>query len=87
MSDILVDKKGMPVKMIWLVPHPTHQFKENVKQLARMHNLRVIDAKWSADYAGSKYLAKHAPDLTPIGQADESDESDQTPPKPAPRKR
>jgi len=30
---------------IWLVPHPTYQYNENVQELARQHKLTVIDAR------------------------------------------
>ena len=48
---------------IWLVPHPTHQFKEDVKKLARMHNLTIIDAKHAAEYPADA-IAGDTPELT-----------------------
>lgn len=29
---------------VWLVEHPTHQYNEDVKTLARQHGLQVVDA-------------------------------------------
>lgn len=29
---------------VWLVEHPTHQYAEDVKALARQHGLQVVDA-------------------------------------------
>lgn len=48
---------------IWLVPHPTHQFNENVKKLARMNNLIIIDAKHAAEYP-AEAIAEDTPKLT-----------------------
>lgn len=33
-------------KKIWLVEFPTHKYKEDVKELARQNNLRVIDDRY-----------------------------------------
>lgn len=53
------------MQKIWLVPHPTHQFKDDVKKLARMHNLTIIDAKHAAEYPADA-IAEDAPTLTRV---------------------
>jgi hypothetical protein len=35
----------MTDRKIWLVEHPTHQFEEDVKKLARLNDLVIYDAK------------------------------------------
>ena len=54
----------MDKRKVWLVPHPTSQFKEDVKQLAVENRLKVIDAKF-ADRVDEKFLTDKAPKLTP----------------------
>ena len=39
-------KKNKDTRKIWLVEHPLHQFNEDVKDLARRENLKIIDAKF-----------------------------------------
>lgn len=51
-------------KKIWLVEFPTHQYNEDVKELAEMKRLRIIDARFKDDFAGSKMLATETPELT-----------------------
>lgn len=53
-----------PEKKIWLVPHPTSQFKEDVKLLAAQKLLKIIDAKFAAAI-DPKRIASNAPKLTP----------------------
>ncbi len=43
-------------RKVWLVELPAYQYKENVKDLARTHNLRIIDAKFANDFKGSDAL-------------------------------
>lgn len=50
-------------KKIWLVPHPTYQFKEDVKALARQNNLKIVDAKFASNYK-QEVLVAEAPKLT-----------------------
>ena len=44
MSNVIRD-----TRKIWLVAHPLHQYKEDVKSLARKNDLRIIDAEYKAD--------------------------------------
>ena len=55
----------MDKRKVWLVPHPTSQFKEDVKQLAVENRLKVIDAKF-ADRVGKEFVTDKAPKLTPV---------------------
>ena len=50
-------------QQIWLVGFPTHQYKEDVKLLARKNNLKVIDAKFDKSI-NPELIAKNAPKLT-----------------------
>lgn len=50
-------------KKIWLVPHPTYVFKEDVKKIAASKQLQVIDAKFK-DSIDPDRLAKDTPSLT-----------------------
>ena len=50
-------------RKVWLVPHPTHQFKENIKQLAREKNMRIVDVKF-ADLFQLDDIATDTPKLT-----------------------
>ena len=36
-------------KPVWLVEHPTHQYLEDVKALARQHGLQVVDEAAAGD--------------------------------------
>lgn len=51
-------------RKIWLVEHPTHQFKEDVKKLARKNDLIIVDAKFADQYEADQ-IAK-GPKLTKI---------------------
>lgn len=52
-------------RKVWLVPHPTSQFKEDVKDLARRNNLQIVDAKFKDDIDPKAVEAK-PPELTPV---------------------
>lgn len=52
------------IKKIWLVPHPTSQFVEDVKQLASNGGLRIIDAKFAGEI-NQDYIEYSPPVLTP----------------------
>lgn len=53
------------IRKIWLVAHPTSQFKEDVKDLARRNNLKIVDAKHAAIYAKHpSMIASKPPALT-----------------------
>lgn len=51
------------MKKIWLVPHPTSQFKEDVKELASDNGLRIIDAKFKGEI-GEDFIETSPPKLT-----------------------
>lgn len=53
----------MKLKKIWLVPHPTSQFNEDVKELASDKGLRIIDAKFSKEI-NAELVEKNTPKLT-----------------------
>ena len=64
-----------PQKKIWLVPHPTSQFKEDVKELAAQKGLKIIDARF-AGQVPAEAIAKDTPKLTPV-KAAKKDEAEQ----------
>ncbi len=37
---------------VWLVDFPTHQYKEDIKELAAKNNLQIIDSKFKGDVSG-----------------------------------
>lgn len=50
---------------VWLVPHPTDQFEEDVKRLARMNELTIIDAKFEKQ-VDPKMVESKPPKLTKV---------------------
>lgn len=50
-------------RKIWLIPHPTSQFKEDVKELAARHRLKIIDAIFAGQIDPAR-IAEDAPTLT-----------------------
>lgn len=52
---------------IWLVDFPTHQYKENVKELAREKRLKIIDSRFAAGYKKDDVESK-PPKLTKIAK-------------------
>ena len=54
------------MKKIWLVHFPTHQFKEDVKALAKQNNLKIIDARYSHQIR-SELVEQNPPSLTKKG--------------------
>lgn len=48
---------------IWLVDFPTYKYNEDVKDLARRNNLKVIDAKFSHEI-DKEHVETSAPKLT-----------------------
>lgn len=52
---------------VWLVPHPTHQWVEDVKALARQHRLQIVDPA-AAGEAELAAVAADVPELTPRGE-------------------
>lgn len=51
------------MKKVWLVKFPTHQYKEDVKELAARKGLKIIDAKFKAEIA-EKHIESKPPKLT-----------------------
>ena len=52
---------------IWLVDHPTHQYKEDVKELARKNDLQVIDSRFKDSFDPKLFVdEKDAPKLTKL---------------------
>lgn len=50
-------------KLIWFVEFPLHQYKEDVKVLARKADLRIIDAKFKKEFKEDE-ISKEVPKLT-----------------------
>lgn len=53
-------------KKVWLVEHPIHQYKEDVKTIAAQKNVRIIDAKYKSTVR-HEMLADDMPSLTKKG--------------------
>ena len=53
--------------VIWLVDFPTCQYNEDVKAVASAAGLRIINAKFKADFSNSD-LADNPPSITKIGE-------------------
>lgn len=53
-------------RKVWLVAHPTHQYNEDVKQLARQNNLKIYDTKVAGDFDSSR-VEQNPPKLTKPG--------------------
>lgn len=58
-------KKAKKIQPIWPVAHPTSQFKEDVKEIARQKGWKIIDARYCKNVK-PELLAKDTPKLTPI---------------------
>lgn len=54
---------------VWLVEHPTHQYVENVKALARKHGLQVVDAAVASAADIARAVVAGAPQLTRLSDA------------------
>jgi hypothetical protein len=50
-------------KKIWLVEHPTYQYKEDVRSLALANGLTVVDKLFSGNFT-KEQLADKPPKLT-----------------------
>ena len=50
-------------KKIWLVEHPTHQYKEDVKMVAAKLGLRVVDSRFK-NSINPKLIELDVPTLT-----------------------
>ena len=48
---------------VWLVEHPTHQFVEDVKTLAKEKGLKVINADFAESFDKSQ-ICENPPKLT-----------------------
>jgi len=55
------------MRPVWLVGFPTSQYVEDVKAVASAAGLRIIDAKFKANFSESD-LAKNPPSLAKIGE-------------------
>ena len=56
------------MKKIWLVEHPTSQYKEDVIQLANANGLNLIDAKFADSFTKAQ-LADKPPKLTKVSES------------------
>lgn len=45
---------------VWFIEFPTYRYNEDVKDLARMNNLKIVDAK----FQGTLKQCENAPTLT-----------------------
>lgn len=51
----------------WLVEHPTHQYKEDVKEMARKNDLKIIDSRFAGSLDPKLVIDdKDAPKLTKL---------------------
>lgn len=57
---------------IWYVEFPTYQYNEDVKELARKNNLKIVDAI----FQGENEQCEEAPKLTLIGEKPKSTKKD-----------
>ena len=55
----------MSIKKVWLITFPTHQYKEDVKDLARKSNLVIIDSKFRKDI-NPELIEVNPPKITPL---------------------
>jgi hypothetical protein len=61
-------------KKIWLVSFPLFKYKDDVKDLARKANLKIVDARFKSAYKPEMVIAEaEAPKLTlkPVKKAKE----------------
>ena len=54
-------------RKVWMVEMPSHQYKEDVKALAKEAGLKVVDAKFSDNYSKDD-IATDTPKLTKKGK-------------------
>ena len=64
---------------VWLVPHPTHQYAQDVKALAKLHGLQVVDPA----AAGPDELARVASAVPALALRDAQPAPQGQPPAPA----
>lgn len=57
---------------IWYVEFPTYQYNEDVKELARKNNLKIVDAI----FQGTDKQCDNPPKLTLIGEKPKSTKKD-----------
>ena len=55
------------MRPVWLVGFPTSQYNEDVKAVASAAGLRIVDAKFKANFSESD-LADNTPSLTKVGE-------------------
>jgi hypothetical protein len=51
---------------VWYVEFPTFQYKEDVKELAKKHGLKIVDVQFKGEDDGAK-----GPKLTKLKKGDE----------------
>ena len=54
-------------RKIWMVPHPTSQYNEDVKMLARQNNLKIYATNIKGFEPNPDLVEKNPPKLTKIG--------------------
>jgi hypothetical protein len=57
-------KNRIDARKVWFVKFPLFKYKEDVKDLARRNNLKIVDFRYKSD---AKQVA-NAPELTLIGK-------------------
>ena len=60
--------KNTDNRKIWLVEHPLFQYKEDVKQLARKNDLKIVDLAFKGSI-DPKFLAEKTPKINKIDKA------------------
>ena len=55
-------------RKVWMVEMPSHQYKEDVKKLAKEAGLKIVDAKFKSNYDDDE-IAKDTPKLTKKGKS------------------
>ena len=60
--------KNTDARKIWLVEHPLFQYKEDVKQLARKNDLKIVDLAFKGSIA-PEFLAEKTPKINKIEKA------------------
>jgi hypothetical protein len=62
------------MKKVWLVAHPTSQYKEDVKALARKNDLVIYDEKFKGQI-DPELIESKPPNLTKL-KADKADKAE-----------
>jgi hypothetical protein len=67
---------------VWLVKHPTSQYNEDVKVLARKNDLKIYDAKFAGSFSDDVIESK-PPKLTVKGSKSKAPKAPKPPEAPA----